>query len=181
MTYYGGAEMAASFRTVRMNTVQIAEEIPEDKYGFKASPDTRSIGQLLTHIAFIPRVQTEIHQHRVEDLAKLDFSGVMRRIGVEEAKPWTKAEIVALLKSEGECFAVYLEGLNEAFLSEPVRMPQGAQPATKSRFEMLLSPKEHEMHHRGQLMLLQRMIGIVPHLTRERQERMTRLQEKVAQ
>ena len=43
MTYYGGAEMAASFRTVRMNTVQIAEEIPEDQYGFKASPDTRSI------------------------------------------------------------------------------------------------------------------------------------------
>jgi hypothetical protein len=28
------------------------------------------------------------------------------------------------------------------------------------------------MHHRGQLMLLQRMIGIVPHLTRQRQEQM---------
>ena len=30
------------------------------------------------------------------------------------------------------------------------------------------------MHHRGQLMLMQRMIGIVPHLTREAQERMAR-------
>ena len=105
MTYYGGREMAASFRTVRTNTVQIAQDIPEDQYRFKASPDTRSIGQLLTHVAFIPRVQAEIHQHRVDDLAKLDFADVMRRIGVEEAKPWTKAEIVALLKSEGECFA----------------------------------------------------------------------------
>ena len=28
------------------------------------------------------------------------------------------------------------------------------------------------MHHRGQLMLLQRMIGLVPHLTRQMQERM---------
>jgi uncharacterized damage-inducible protein DinB len=37
---------------------------------------------------------------------------------------------------------------------------------------MLLSPKEHEMHHRGQLMMLQRMIGLVPHLTRQTQERM---------
>jgi hypothetical protein len=27
------------------------------------------------------------------------------------------------------------------------------------------------MHHRGQLMLIQRMIGLVPHLTREREER----------
>ena len=43
------------------------------------------------------------------------------------------------------------------------------QPATKSRFEMLLGPKEHEMHHRGQLMLVQRLIGQVPELTRRRQ------------
>jgi uncharacterized damage-inducible protein DinB len=28
------------------------------------------------------------------------------------------------------------------------------------------------MHHRGQLMLVQRMIGVVPHLTRQREERM---------
>jgi uncharacterized damage-inducible protein DinB len=51
-------------------------------------------------------------------------------------------------------------------------MPPGMGPATKSRFEMLLGPKEHEMHHRGQLMTVQRMIGLVPHLTRKNQERM---------
>jgi uncharacterized damage-inducible protein DinB len=51
-------------------------------------------------------------------------------------------------------------------------MPAGTQPATKSRFEMLLSPKEHEMHHRAQLMVVQRMLGITPHLTRQMQERM---------
>ena len=42
---------------------------------------------------------------------------------------------------------------------------------------MLLSPKEHEMHHRGQLMVLQRMIGLVPHLTRQMQERMAQAQQ----
>ena len=48
-------------------------------------------------------------------------------------------------------------------------MPPGATPAAKSRLEMLLSVKEHEMHHRGQLMVAQRLLGIVPHLTRARQ------------
>jgi uncharacterized damage-inducible protein DinB len=33
---------------------------------------------------------------------------------------------------------------------------------------MLLAVKEHEMHHRAQLMLIQRLLGIVPHLTRQR-------------
>jgi uncharacterized damage-inducible protein DinB len=36
---------------------------------------------------------------------------------------------------------------------------------------MLIAVKEHEMHHRGQLMLVERMLGITPHLTREAQAR----------
>ena len=51
-------------------------------------------------------------------------------------------------------------------------MPPGMTPESKTRFEMLMGVKEHEMHHRGQLMLIERMIGIVPHLTREMQARM---------
>ena len=51
-------------------------------------------------------------------------------------------------------------------------MPAMANQPPKSRFEMILSVKEHEMHHRGQLMLIERLIGVVPHLTRQMQERM---------
>jgi uncharacterized damage-inducible protein DinB len=43
---------------------------------------------------------------------------------------------------------------------------------------MVLGVKEHEMHHRGQLMLIERMVGIVPHLTRQMQERMAATQAK---
>lgn len=172
MTYYGGKELAASFRQVRSNTIQIAEEIPEDKYSFKASPDTRSIDQTLVHIAMGPGFQSHIHGNRISDLKNVNFPELHQKIVAEEAKPRTKAEVVALLKAEGEQFASYLESLSDSFLAEAVAMPPGAEPASKSRFEMLLSAKEHEMHHRGQLMLLQRMIGLVPHLTRRMQERM---------
>ncbi len=47
--------------------------------------------------------------------------------------------------------------------------PPPIQPSQRTRFEMLLAVKEHEMHHRAQLMLIQRMLGIVPHLTRQRE------------
>ena len=175
MTYYGGKNLAASFRQVRGNTIQIAEEIPEDKYNFKAAPDCRSIGQTLVHIALGPGFQRHIQGNRISDLAKVNFPELVQKIGAEEAKPRTKADIVALLKTEGDAFASYLENLSDAFLAETVTRPPGGQPATKTRFEMLLSPKEHEMHHRGQLMVLQRMIGLVPHLTRQMQERMAQM------
>jgi uncharacterized damage-inducible protein DinB len=172
MTYYGGKELAAAFRTVRNNTIKIAEEIPESQYGFKASPDTRSIGQTLAHIAVSSSFQAHIHQNKVTDLKTVNFMELMQKFGAEENMPRTKAEIIAFLKAEGDAFAAYLESLPESFLAEPVAMPPGAQPATKSRFEMLLSPKEHEMHHRGQLMAMQRMNGLVPHITRDFQARM---------
>ena len=72
----------------------------------------------------------------------------------------------------GEVWAGWLESVPESFLAEQVSMPQGANPASRTRFDMLLSVKEHEMHHRGQLMLVERMLGITPHLTRQMEERM---------
>jgi hypothetical protein len=50
------------------------------------------------------------------------------------------------------------------------------QPPSRTRFDMIMSVKEHEMHHRGQLMLVERMLGIVPHLTRAMQARMAQMQ-----
>jgi len=38
MTYYGAKELAESFRTVRKNTIAIAEEIPAEKYDFMPVP-----------------------------------------------------------------------------------------------------------------------------------------------
>jgi uncharacterized damage-inducible protein DinB len=172
MTYYGGKEMAASFRTVRENTLKIAEEIPEDKYEFTPAADCRTVGKTLVHIAMGPGFQYHIHNNKITDLKTVNFQELMKGVLAEEAKPRTKAETIAFLKSEGDKFASYLEGLDESFLAEQVSMPPGAQPATKSRFEMLLGAKEHEMHHRAQLMTVQRMIGQVPHLTRQMQERM---------
>jgi uncharacterized damage-inducible protein DinB len=54
-------------------------------------------------------------------------------------------------------------------LAETVSFAALLQLPQKTRFEMLLGVKEHEMHHCGQLMLIERMLGIVPHLTRRRQ------------
>jgi uncharacterized damage-inducible protein DinB len=174
MTYYGGKELAASFRTVRNNTIQIAEEIPEESYSFKPSPDSRSIGQTLAHIAMVTGFQTYLHQNHIDSLMKVNFPEYLQKSRVEEDSLQTKPEIVAALKAHGEDFAKFLESLPEPVLSQPVAMMPGAQPAAKSRLEMLMSAKEHEMHHRGQLMVMQRMLGMTPHLTRQMQERMGR-------
>jgi uncharacterized damage-inducible protein DinB len=180
MTYYGGKELAEAFRTVRKNTIQVAEEIPEDKYDFRAAPESRTIRQTLVHIGVATMFPTIVHGGRLSDMKDLDFQEFFTLIGGEESKPRNKAEIVAMLKTDGEKFASLLESCSESFLAESVMMRPGSEPPKRTRFDMLLSAKEHEMHHRGQLMVLQRMIGVTPHLTRLMQERMARMQAQAA-
>ena len=173
MVKYGTTELAKAYLTVRRNTIRIAEDIPEDKYDFKVAPDTRSVRELLGHIAVITMIHYDFHRdRRLTTLAGYDFPAFMARSNAEANKRRSKAELIALLESEGDKFAHWLQSLSDDFLNETYTDPMGQNPRT--RFEHLLSAKEHEMHHRGQLMLIQRIIGLTPHLTREAQERRAR-------
>lgn len=171
MTCYGSKQLAASFRTVRGNTIRVAEDLPEEHYGFRAAPDVHSVAEMLAHIALAPRFQEQVHfvEHR-NSMVGFDFFDFRDRRIADEALRRDKAAVVELLRSEGERFAQLLDGAADEFLAEFVEFPQGVNPP-KSRFEMLLSAKEHEMHHRGQLMLIERILGITPHLTRQMEER----------
>lgn len=168
MTYYGGKQLADAFRTVRKNTIQVAEDIPEEKYSFKAAADTMSVAEMLSHLAvstYWP--QQCFFVEKKTSVTMEDFGRWMGEMNARGKALTTKAQIVEALKADGEAFAKQLEGVSEADLAQPITAPNGSKPA----FEMLLGVKEHEMHHRAQLFLIERIVGIVPHLTRARQER----------
>ena len=168
MQVYGATNMAASWRTVRKNTVQVAEDIPADQYGFKASPDTMSVAQMLAHLATSTHWAEQLHfVEQKRDVAGADFQRYMGAGAAMAAELTAKSAIVDALIAKGESFAMQLESMSDAVLAEVVTLPNG----NKSRLEMLLGVKEHEMHHRAQLMLIERLLGIVPHLTRARQQR----------
>ena len=107
-----------------------------------------------------------------------NFPALMQQLMAEESTPRTKAEVIELLRSEGEKWATFLAGLSDDFLGQTITMPPGGAPPQRTRFDMVMSVKEHEMHHRGQLMLIERILGITPHLTRQMQERMAQMQAK---
>jgi uncharacterized damage-inducible protein DinB len=170
MTYYGGKELARSFRVVRRNTLIIAEEIPVEQYGFRPTPECRSVAENLAHIAASSHAGFEGHViKRIQTFIGVDFKDRMRERRERESRLTTRADILAALRSDGEDWGTFLDGVTEPLLAEVITFPEPAVPPTKSRFEMILSIKEHEMHHRAQLMLVQRLLGLVPHLTRERE------------
>jgi len=172
MTYYGAKEIAASFRIVRNNTLKIAEEIPEDKYSFRPAEGTRTVAQTLIHISNAHRFALAINRDDVRStMAGFDFMALIGPLAASEQEPMTKAEIIARLTAAGDEFEGWVKTLTDDFLAQSISTPPGGVPPSRTRFELLIAVKEHEMHHRGQLMLMERMIGITPHLTRENEAR----------
>jgi len=160
LNYYGAKELAESFRTVRKNTITIAQELPEEKYSFRPA-QTHALPVscwCIFHWHTIFNYQVHGQEHRAS-LEGFDFPSLMQRLGVEERVQRSKDQTLEMLHSSGEKWAGWLEGLTESFLGERVEMRAGMTPSSKSRFEMILSVKEHEMHHRGQLMLIERMVA----------------------
>src|ERR1700684_4308965 len=118
LSIYDGKDFARQFRVVRNNTLQIAQDIPESKYGFVPAPGCRAIGALLTHIAVSPRMWYEVHgKQRVKTLVVFDFVRLGSEVTAEEGKSRTKTEILDLLRDEGDKFAGWLELLTQELLA----------------------------------------------------------------
>jgi uncharacterized damage-inducible protein DinB len=103
LNYYGAKQLADSFRTVRKNTLAVAQDIPEEKYAFRPASDTRSVGELLAHIALSKGFQEQVHaQERRTTLVGFDFPGLMQRLTAEEKTPRSKEQAIDLLKTSGK-------------------------------------------------------------------------------
>jgi uncharacterized damage-inducible protein DinB len=163
MSLYGVRQLAASMRAVRRNTILIAGDIPESTYAFRATPETRSVAETLVHIAWLSTADRYMHEERrIDTLEGFDFPALLDKSAAEEKVARSKAEIVELLRAEGDRAAQWIEALSDAFISEHVRLPGGG---SVTRFEMLLATKEHELQHRAQLTVIERLLGIVPRFT----------------
>jgi uncharacterized damage-inducible protein DinB len=163
MSLYGIRQLADSMRAVRQNTILMAGDIPESSYAFRATPETRSVAATLVHIAWLWTADHLMHEERrLDSLEGFDFPALLATSAADERVERSKAEILDLLRVEGDRATRWVEGLSDAFLSERVGLPGGG---SVSRFEMLLGTKEHELQHRAQLTVLQRLLGIVPRFT----------------
>ena len=102
MNYYGAKDLAASFRTVRNNTIKIAEEIGEGHYDFRAAPESRSVRESLVHIAHLTDLPYQIHGvEKRTVLVGFDYMGFIGPRIADEKTARSKAESSKCLQLAG--------------------------------------------------------------------------------
>jgi uncharacterized damage-inducible protein DinB len=144
-------ELVATWQRATAEILDVAEAMPEEKYGYKPTPDVATFRDQLVHLAGIAQ--------RFIDSAK----GTKSESG---HKAMTKAEVIGLLKHNLQAGQDMLGSLTDAQLLEPVKFPFGDRTVT--RFTFWMGPLYQVRNHHGQLVVYLRMNGIVPPTTARR-------------
>jgi uncharacterized damage-inducible protein DinB len=128
------------------NIIRSAEKMPEENYSFKPTPDVRSFGQLIGHVA---------------DAQYLFCSAVLGKanpaLGIEKSKT-SKADLVQALKDGfSYCDDAY-NGLTDAQAGELVKFFGNEQAKTT----VLAFNTAHNNEHYGNIVTYLRLKGLVP-------------------
>ncbi|MBV9296720.1 MAG: DinB family protein [Acidobacteriaceae bacterium] len=131
---------------VEGNVLKSAEEMPEENYAFKPTPDVRSFGQLVGHVA---DAQYEFCAPVIGDGTKPP--------DVEKTKT-SKADLIQALKAAfAYCDKAY-DGLTDARALETVKFFGYDLP----KLELLNINTAHSDEHYGNMVTYLRMKGLVP-------------------
>jgi uncharacterized damage-inducible protein DinB len=141
------AALKAAYTGIKNNVTKAAERMPEDQYGFKASPDIRTFGALIGHIADT--------QARFCALA----AGATPPTTDAEKSKTAKADLVAALKASFDVCDPVFASLTDEDASKMVSMGRGTRSKTAVLWQLIIG---HSNEEYGYLAVYMRIKGIVP-------------------
>lgn len=134
--------------------IAAAQKMPEENYSFKPSPDVRTFGQLVGHLAD--------SQYFFCSLA----GGETKSSGGVEKSKTSKADLIAALKDAvAYCTKVHAD-MTDAKGSETVKLMN----SDFARLTVLAGNTAHNYEHYGNMVTYMRIKGIVPPTSEKREE-----------
>jgi hypothetical protein len=139
------AAIKAAYNGIKNNLNGAAEVMPDDQYSFKASPDIRTYGALIAHVA---------------DAQGATCAAVAGSTRPESAGSKTaKADLVAALKASYDICDGVINSLTDEDATKTVSTGRGGP---RSKFAVLWGMIAHSNEEYGYLAVYLRLKGIVP-------------------
>lgn len=155
-----------SWRDTRKGLIDEAAQIPPEQFSFRPTPKMRTIAELLQHVVeaqktFVGesvRADTNIFRQPLEDHA--------REYAPEAAGITYKNGLLELLRSSMETSEASIRAAGDR-LQDKTRGFTGKEVA---KSDLLTFAVSHEMYHRGQLTVYERLLKLEPALTQRFRE-----------
>lgn len=151
----------ALWKTARSGFITEIERIPEDKFTFKPTPQTRTVAELVQHVIGAQKFFVGEACRPDTNLARRPFSEHVKAYGEGVDDVVDKAQLIELMRTsmdDGEkLIRSHADGLNE--------MMTGLDGKPLPKIGFLLFGMSHEMYHRGQFTVYERLLNVEPALT----------------
>jgi uncharacterized damage-inducible protein DinB len=154
-------QVVDQWQDARNGLIKEVELIPAEKMTFKPAAESRSVIELLHHVVESERMLAG-EMCRENTNFQRGFAGLMADFtgGVKDAT--TKDAVIELLRSSMEETKKNVLGFGDTGFEKMMRRFDGKQCTKLSMLNFTVS---HEMYHRGQLTVYERILGIEPALT----------------
>lgn len=150
-----------SWNEVRAGLIKEASQIPEGQFSFRATAETRSVAEILQHIVEAQRMLVGESCRAETNLRRQSFADHIKEYASEVAAVGDKNGLIELLRSSMETSEASIRGCGDG-LQEMMQRFDGKEV---SKLDFLNFAVAHEMYHRGQLTVYERLLGVEPALT----------------
>jgi len=157
-----------SWKTIRQDTAQAVEEFPSAELDFKPAPDLMTFREIARHILEAGHALSGLLLDGELNMATPDFREKLKKYATDLPADADAAAMAAALRKAVDLRVSELAAKPAEFYARIITRFDGQQV---TRLEMLQMIKEHELTHRSQLFVYQRLKGIVPVTTRRRQSK----------
>ena len=153
--------LIVTWKEVRNGFIAEAEQIPADQFSFRATPETRTVAELLQHIIETQAVLTGEACRAEPNLMRQPFADHIKEYAPEVSATTDKDGLLALMRSSFEAGAATIRA-NADKLGDSMKRFDGRE---MTKLDLLRFASSHEMYHRGQLTVYERLLNIKPALT----------------
>jgi uncharacterized damage-inducible protein DinB len=153
--------LIVTWKEVRNGFIDEANQIPADQFLFRATPETRTVTELLQHIIETQAVLIGEACRPEPNLMRQSFADHIKEYAPEVAATTDKDGLLALMRSSMDKAAATIS-TNEDKLSGSMKRFDGRE---MTKLDFLRFATSHEMYHRGQLTVYERLLNIKPALT----------------
>jgi|SRR5215475_1644945 len=160
-------ELLDAWKEVRAGLIAELEQIPAEQFGFQATPESRSVAGIIRHIVEVQKFSTGELCRPDTDFKRAPIRELVERHAAEAHSGGDKEELIRSLRSTMESAEAALRAFGEEALKE---MVQGLAGKTMSKLGLLYLYIGHEMWHRGQISVYERLMQIEPALTAKLRE-----------
>lgn len=156
-------EALEAWEDARLGALDEADNIPEEHWDFRPTPEVRSVRELVVHILEVAMFMTAELTRSDTNLRRASFADLLAQYAKPAYAADTREKLLALMQTQLNDAVAAFQTAGELHMLQFIERFDG-KPGT--RLAWLHHGIAQEMYHRGQLTTYARLLGIEPVLTK---------------